>query len=376
MNKSVIIALSIFAVLLLWLGSGLFTKDEEEKGAALEQQPAKKEESALFGVRVRKQSAQPVVREVIIHGKTDAARRVELRAETVGRIVTVGAERGTIVKKGDLIAEIEIRDRDKQLAQAKAVLEQRQLEYEASSDLAEKGYQAETKLAESYASLEDARLRVETISIDIEKTSILAPFDGVLGERYIENGDYLQVGDPVGLLLELDPLIIKGRVTEREIDDLKLGMVGKAELASGDIVSGRLRYISPYSEEESRTFSIEIEVNNPGSRIPAGLTGLMFVPVETTQAHYLSPALLSLNDQGVLGIKIVDKEDTVLFIPAQLVKAETDGVWLSGLPDVARIITVGQGFAREGDKVHANLESSEELPVDAEDRHQVGQLEE
>ena len=97
--------------------------------------------------------------------------------------------------------------------------------------------------------------------------------------------------------------------------------------------------------------------------------------METLQAHYLSPALLSLNDQGVLGIKIVDEGDTVLFIPAQLVKAESDGVWLSGLPEAARIITVGQGFARAGDRVRTILEVTDERSVDARDRQRVGLLE-
>ncbi len=375
MNKSILIALSIFLLLVLWLASGLIIgngeKNESEPGENLAESGG---QVPLLSVRVRQQQAQTVVREIVIHGKTDAARKVMLKAETAGSIIRIGADRGALVKKGDLIAAIEMRDRDKQLAQAEAVLKQRRLEFDASRDLAEKGYQAETKLAESYASLEAARLQVETFSIDIEKTRILAPFDGVLGERYIEEGDYLQAADPVGLLLELDPLIIKGKVTEREVEALRIGITGKAELASGDIVQGRLRYMAPFSDEESRTYVVEIEVSNAGSRIPAGLTGLMYIPVETTKAHYLSPALLSLNDQGVLGIKIVDENDTVLFIPAQLVKAETKGVWLSGLPEVARVITVGQGFARDGDRVITIQDSESVLPVDLEDRQRIGQV--
>ncbi len=373
MNKSIIIALSLFVALLLWLASGLIIGNGGNiENGSTEPTAMDEGESPLQSVRVRRQRAQSVVREVIIHGKTDAARKVEMKAETAGRVILVGSERGALVEKGELIARIEMRDRDNRLAQSKALLKQRRLEYEASRELAEKGYQAETKVAESFAAL----LQVETISIDIEKTRIAAPFEGVLGERYIEEGDYLKDGDPVGLLLELDPLIIKGKVTEREIDALKMGMTGKAELASGDIVQGRLRYIAPYSDEESRTYSVEIEVSNAGSRIPAGLTGQMYIPVETIKAHYLSSAMLSLNDQGVLGIKIVDEQDTVLFVPSKLVKADANGVWLSGLPDVARIITVGQGFARAGDRVLTQPDKEEVVPVDVEDRSHVGQLQE
>ncbi len=355
MNRSIQIAGGILAVLFLWLLSGLIFRTGNESDADNSDSSAGK---PLFSVRVRMQRAQPVVREIIIHGRTAPARTIILKAETSGRIEAVGAARGSRVKAGDLIVRIELRDREAIREQARSLVAQRQLEYEASMDLSSKGYQAESQLAGALTMLKTADAQLARIDIDIEHTKILSPIDGLLGERNVEVGDYVDVGEAVGVILELDPLIVTGEVTEREVERISVGQIGHGTLATGDVVQGEIRFISPASNAESRTFTVEVEVSNPESRLPAGVTTEILVPGETIYAHLISPALLSLNEAGDLGIKIVDAGDIVRFIPASLVKAENAGLWLTGLPDEARIITVGQGFARPGDRVKVVLESS------------------
>ncbi len=353
MNRSKQIAGGILAGLILWLLSGLVFRNDNEADNA--------ENSAgkiLLSVRVRMQRAQPVMREIIVHGRTAPARTITLKAETSGRIEAVGAARGSSVKAGDLIVRIELRDRDAIREQARALVAQRRLEYDASMDLSSKGYQAESQLARSLTLLKTAEAQLARIDLDIEHTIILSPINGVFSERIVEVGDYVDVGGVVGVILELDPLIVTGEVTEREVERISVGQTGHGTLATGDVVQGKIRFISPASDAESRTFTVEIEVSNPESRLPAGVTTEILVPGETISAHLISPALLSLNEAGDLGIKIVDASDIVRFIPASLVKAENAGLWLTGLPDEARIITVGQGFARPGDRVKVVLESS------------------
>lgn len=351
MNKSVVIALCITAALLFWLASGIVFNESPE-----EQTESTAREKTLFNVRVREQHAEPVVREVVIHGRTAPARTVQIKAETQGRVESVTAKRGSPVSTGQVIAQIELRDREERLQQSQALLKLRQIEYEAAKDLAEKGYQSENRLAEAYANLEEARVQLKTISLDIKHTRIVAPFDGVLNERTIEVGDYVQNGDIIATFIELDPIIITGEVTELEVNKLEVGQRGHAELSSGDIIEGHIRYIAPAAQTASRTFTVEIEAPNPSPRIPSGITGQAYVAVETYYAHLVSPALLELNDKGELGIKIVDEQDIVHFLPANIVKNSGEGVWLSGLPDLARIITVGQGFVQDGEHVQVTAE--------------------
>jgi len=358
MNKSLLIALSLSCALILWMLSGvIFNNDTPSTDKA---QPMK--ESALLSVRVSQRQAQPVEREIIIYGRTAAARTVNLRAETDGRIVAIGIQRGAFIKKRDRIAQIDLRGRQGRLVQAEALLNQRELEYQAARDLADKGYQAENKLAEAEALLKEAKANVEILHIDIDYTQITAPFDGILHERSVEIGDYVQAGDSVATILELDPLIITGEVTEREVKKLHVGQHGKATLATDETVEGKIRYIAAASSEGTRTFTVELEISNTQSRIPSGITSEIIIPTETALAHLISPALLSLNDAGVLGLKIVNAEDVVEFIATSIVKTEDDGIWLTNLPRTARIITVGQGFARHGDRVHVASEEIVDTP--------------
>ena len=339
-------------VLILWLLSGLVFRNDSDSDAD------NSADKMLLSVRARMQRAQPVVREIIVYGRTAPARTIILKSETSGRIEAIGAARGSRVKAGDLIARIEMRDREAIREEARALVAQRQLEYEAAMDLSNKGYQAESQLAGALALLKTANAKLAHIDFDIEHTKIRSPIDGVLSDREVEVGDYVDVGGEVGTILELDPLIVTGEVTEREVEKISVGQTGHGTLATGDVVQGNIRFISPASDPVSRTFTVEVEVSNPESRLPAGVTTEILVPGKTISAHLISPALLSLNEAGELGIKIVDARDIVLFIPVQLVKAESDGLWLAGLPNEARIITVGQGFARIGDRVRVVLEIS------------------
>ncbi|MCH8188922.1 MAG: hypothetical protein IIB66_09540, partial [Proteobacteria bacterium] len=71
-------------------------------------------------------------------------------------------------------------------------------------------------------------------------------------------------------------------------------------------------------------------------------------------AHLLSPAALTLNDEGVLGVRIVVPGNTVRFVPVKIIDDTADGIWLSGLPSVADLITVGHEFVRDGDRVRTS----------------------
>ena len=214
--------------------------------------------------------------------------------------------------------------------------------------------------------MEKAQANLISLNLDLENTKIKAPFEGTLQSRAVEVGDYLQVGDPVAVIVDRNPLVVTGDVYEKDIHHLKMGMQGYAELNSGEKLEGTIRYLAVQSDPKTRTFTLELEVPNPDSALPAGQTAKITIPTGATQAHKLSPALLSLNDAGDLGIKIVDDEQTVQFLPATIIKSSANFIWLGGLPQSLQLISVGQGFANEGELVKVDYEepSSELITID------------
>lgn len=166
-------------------------------------------------------------------------------------------------------------------------------------------------------------------------------------------GDFVGVGDPIATVIDLETLVIEADVSERHIQYLKEGLQADVRTINGQHHLGTLRYIGRVSSVSTNTFPIEIEIDNRNSFIPAGISAEVQLPLNEVLAIKITAAMLALDEEGNLGVKTLQDEH-VKFVPIQLVKAEEDGVWLSGLGEQADIIVLGQGFVRDGDTVIAN----------------------
>lgn len=346
MNRSVLIALGIFVAIGLYLLSGLIGSSSDEAVA-----PAAAGESPLMTVRARTLVAEEIPREVVLVGKTAPSRAVDVRAEVEGRVEEILDGRGRLVEAGEILVRLEKRDLPERLKQAMAVEAQSRLEFASGKRLFEQGLRSEAELAGLEAALRGAQQRVRALEIDLEKTQIAAPFDGILEERQVESGDFVRIGDRVARVIELKPLVVTAEATEFQREFLKVGEVGHARLASGSEVDGVLRYVGSEADPARRTFTVELEVPNPGGELGAGLSAEIAVETERVAAYRISPALVSIADDGTFGIKVVDADDRVRFYVADLVKTAPEHIWVTGLPGEIRLITFGQGFVKEGDRV-------------------------
>ncbi len=356
--KSWLISAGIAVVISIWLLSGSLERETAaEEATAAEPQTT---ESMLTKVRVRSVSAEEVTRTITVNGNTAPARSVELNAETDGRVVAIGIERGERLDRGQLIVRLDPNDRNARLAQAVATVKQRELEFDAREKLKDESYVSEAQLQEAAALLETARAELKRAEIDIRNMTIRAPFDGALQDRMVEIGDYLQRGDPVATFVDERTLIISANVSEFDALSVTKGTTAQAKLATGEIVNGIIRYVAPIADEATRTFLVELEIDNADGKLRGGMTAELLIPAETVFAHKVSPALLTLDDEGNLGIKIVNEEGKVEFFQADIAMSSSDGVWISGLPHTTSVITVGQGFVNAG----ATVNSVTEVEVD------------
>lgn len=335
----------------LWILSGQFGAAPEGRKV-----PARPEAAAapeLPSVRVIESAASPREEVIRLFGHTAAWRKVELRAEIDGRIVELPVERGQSVRGGETIARIATDDRAARLREAEALLKQRQIEFEATQQLASRGHRSETQLADAAAKLDSARAMVKRIEVEIAQTVITAPFEGVLDSRPIELGAYVKGGDPIGTVVDLDPLRIVGFVNEQHVARIRKGMPAEAVLG-GTALRGTIALVSVVADPRTRTFRLELEVPNPENRLVEGLTAELRIAVGETLAHKISPALLTLADDGAVGVKLVSAEGVVAFARVSVLGSSGDGaVYVSGLPERAIIIAVGQDYVGAGQKVIA-----------------------
>lgn len=313
--------------------------------------PAPTETGGIVSVQVMDSLASPQPRTIVLRGRAEADNVVEIRAETYGRVTKTPAEKGTIVHVGDKLAIIDPSDRAARLAEAKALRQQRKAESDAAKRLAEKGFAPKLNLTELAANLALAEAQVAAMEIEIGHLSIEAPIDGVLDERAIEVGSYLQVADPVATIIDLDPIVLVGFATERDVGQLEIGGAANARLLDGRQVTGKLRFISSRAEQETRTFRIEVEVPNADYAIRDGLSAELVIPVDAVPAHRISPAILTLGPSGEVGVKLVDEANKVRFTPVEILREDPTGLWIVGLAEKARMIVVGQDFVLDGQLV-------------------------
>jgi multidrug efflux system membrane fusion protein len=308
-------------------------------------------ERSLMRVSTVKSLAQSVVNEVTVSARTEPNRSVEIRAEAEGRIVELNAERGALIREGAQIARIDMRDLEARLAEASARIDQHRLEFEAAERLVSQALLSEVQIAEARAQLVASEAALANIELEIEHTRVYAPFEAVVQEREIEIGDFVQVGDTIADLVDTNPLIVVGAVSEQEVGALTVGSPGSAEIIGGQSVEGTIRYISPVADQATRTFQVELAVPNSGNRLRAGMTAELRLAGDEIVGHLLSPGLLTLDDTGTIGVKSVDAENRVRFVPVEILRSTSEGVWVSGLPQTTRIIAVGQGFVTDGEPV-------------------------
>ncbi len=357
MRNTLLIAIVLAAVIGGWLYSGQLDNadaDAVKQEAALEATAAADVEAPvdhLVTVRVRRLEAEPYDRHVIVRGRTEAVRWVDLKAEIDGRVNEVLVEKGGRVTAGQVIARLDMANRAARMAEAQALVAQRELEHEAAVTLNRRGHRGEVGVAQASAQLEAAYTLVTQIDEEIDDTEVRAPFDGVLEVRHVEVGDYVMEGQDVGTVVDQDPYLVVGQVSERDVVKIKLGAPGSAELIDGQVREGRVRYIGTVAEPATRTFRIELEVPNDDRGLRDGVTAEIRIKVSTGPAHFVSPAVLTLDEDGVVGVRLVDAGKRVSFRRAEIIGENSDGVWLSGLPATIDLIVVGQEYVRDGDQV-------------------------
>ena len=354
-----------------------------------------KSEAAEIGVVAIHSVAQVIDSAVVLRGQTDAARHVDVRAETSARVISEALHKGSFVQKGQLLCELDpgtrastlaeararlteararVPETQARLAEAEARLQEATINLNAASKLSEGGFASETRVASAQAAtrsaeaavqsaksgmnsaqsgIQAAEAAVDATENEISKLSIMAPFEGLLETDSAEVGTLLQPGALCATVIQLDPIKIAGFVPETEVGRVAVGALAGARLIDGQEVRGRVTFLSRSADPATRTFRVEIDVPNADLQIRDGQTAEILISAEGADAHLVPQSALTLNNDGVLGLRIVAADKSAKFVPITLLRDTARGVWVSGLPKTADVIIIGQEFVTDGVPVRA-----------------------
>ncbi len=163
-HKSWLVSAAIVVAITLWMVTG----SEGEEPVETTAETAELRSTPQFAVRTRSQVAEEVVRIITVNGSTAPARTVEVNAETDGRVIETGVDRGERVSEGGIIVRLDERGRQARLAEAQATVTQREAEYEARQRLETQNYVSDAQVKEGLALLEAARAAL--IRAELERT--------------------------------------------------------------------------------------------------------------------------------------------------------------------------------------------------------------
>ena len=284
-------------------------------------------------------------------GRTAPDKTVTVKAGTTGTVISTPVNEGSFVKKGTLLCGLDVESRAARLKEAEANRDAARVDYEAAEQLAEKGLGPKNRVTATQASLNAAEAAVNAARVELSKTQIRAPFDGIFETRLAEAGDFLSPGQACGELVDMSPVIVAVQVSEEYAGKLTTGMDARVRLASGAEYPAKLRYVSRSANDNTRTFRVEAAVDTGETPVPAGITAELFVPIGEVEATRISPGLLTLSDSGEMGLRYIQADNTVGFAPVTIIDESPQGAWVTGLPKTTQLISLGQDYLAEGVKV-------------------------
>lgn len=343
----------------VWIFTGEFNSvgslatDDEASNTVAARQAADEAENPrpLQTVGVAKIPSMDHARSVRISGITEADKKVDIPARTQGVISELLVKQGDVVKEGDLILKLAPEGRDVALVSAMQSLEQAKIDLEAKAQLVERGTLPKLTLDQAKSTMRAAESQVESAKAEVERLNIVAAFDGVIDDLMVEQGGAVQTGTPIATLISLDPIIGVGEVNESDLGIVGVGEQADLRLVTGETVSGVVRYISREAQPNTRTYTVEIEVENPNLAIPSGMTTEVILRGEAVLATPVPRSIVTLGNTGELGIRSLDEDNKVVFHPIDIVDDSTGALILGGIPKDVRVIVSGQNLVTEGQTV-------------------------
>ena len=359
---SYILALALAIGIGYWMSSGEVVIGGIGDGPDAVPAPAERTQSAAVDVfKVEVQTIRAEERNALleVRGTTEAEAKISVRAETADTIISRPAVEGARVARGDILCVLNTGAREARILEAKAALEQARIDHQAAEKLSTRGFTAQNNVVAQKARLDAAQARLEEAQIERNRIVIKSPIDGIVQSPMANVGDRLDMGGVCATVVNSDPMIAVGQVSEANIGLLSIGMAGSVKLIDGTMLTGTIRYIAPAADPDTRTFRIEVEMPNADGRAKDGMTALTMIELPAGKAHRISPAILTLDDSGRVGVQSVDEGNKSRFMPVELLGGDKGGVWVAGLPDTVTIITVGQEYITDGQAVEPVVKTAE-----------------
>lgn len=313
----------------------------------------------VINVEVAPITIETFVEDIRLTSVAMANQDVMIEAEESGRITELFADRGDWVAAGEPIAKIDDRVLATQVAQARAAAELAEQTWQRRKRLWEEDQVgSEIAYLEARFSAEQAAATLEGLEERLDRTTIRAPFSGVLDERHVDVGASVGPGATVGRLVDTNPIKVFAGVPERYAPDVSVGAGAQVrfEALGQDVYNARIRYVGTAIDPRSRTFPVEIQLSNPNGAIkPQMVANMSIARQQVDEAIVVPQDALVRAEQGYVVYVAVEQGGNQVAERRPVVTGPSRRnlvVIEEGLEVGERLIVVGHKSVAGGDRIN------------------------
>ena len=285
-------------------------------------------------------------RYVEIQGSVQAENTIKVSSETGGRLLMFNLNEGDYVKKGQLIAKLDMESVTKQIAELETRLSLAKDVYERQKSLWEKNIGSEVQYLQAKNNVESLEKSIETVQFQMTKQNVYSPASGMVNMTFTKNGEVVAPGMPLFDILNLGQVKIVADVPEIYLTSIRKGETVKMKVpALGIERSGRVSLIGTAINPNNRTFKVEVKTNNGDKKlIPNLLTSMLIKDYSANNAIVLPDNLIQQEVSGKSYVFIQQQGDE---------------------SDIAKKVYVELGETYEGDtEIKSGLSGNEIIIVD------------
>lgn len=302
-------------------------------------------------VEVIKIEQSSFVKELKATGTLESSQSLELTSEIEGKIIYLNIPEGKLVNKGHVLAKVNDVTNQAEVEVAKAKLENAQINFNRMKSLREKGAISQQTLDNTSETLHIAEGEFKRVNSISSMTDITAPFSGVLSIRKISLGEYIDPGDPIVRISQIDPIYLLFSLPEQYISQIQLGQDVKFTVGDKEYTS-KVTVIDPYIDPNTRTVQIKAQTPNPKRELLPGRFANVALGVQNIQNAILIPEEALIQEDNKKQVAVVSDDNTVTFKEVSITKWDKGSILISsGLMEGDVVITSGHQKIRPGSKV-------------------------
>lgn len=206
-------------------------------------------------------------------GALQAINGVNVTSENDGQIVKIFFNSGDVVKAGQLLVQQDIAVDEQNLKGYQASLDFYKITYQRSLDLSKKGFVSKSDLDQTLSSLQQAQANVAKTQVVINQKMIKAPFDGKIGIRQANLGQYLKTGDTIAPLQQLNPLRVIFTLPEQNFSQLNVNqaVILKTDAYPNKAFNGKITALNSEVNNDTRNIQVEALIENPNLLLYPGM---------------------------------------------------------------------------------------------------------